>query len=91
MTKSDAISDLQLSLTSLVTYLSSNVYSFSSWSSPNDSVSQVRSEIRSLKGLLISRRNFPKIPPVPVYSTQPQQSSSQHQQQEMNISNIDVE
>ncbi|EXX66976.1 hypothetical protein RirG_118520 [Rhizophagus irregularis DAOM 197198w] len=88
--------DLQLSLTSLATYLSSSIYSFSSWSSSNDrdsSVSQVRSEIRSLKGLLINRRNFPKIPPVPSYSTQSQQSSSRSQQpqQQVDTLNEDVE
>ena len=89
--------DLQLSLTSLAAYLSSSLYSFSSWSPSNDrdsSVSQVRSEIRSLKGLLINRRNFPKIPPVPAYSTQSQQSSSQlqqPQQQQVNTSNEDME
>jgi len=83
LTKYDTMPDLQLSLTTLATYLSSSIYSFSSWSSSNDrdsSVSQVRSEIRSLKGLLINRRNFPKIPPVPSYSAQSQQSSSRSQQ-----------
>jgi len=96
LAKYDTMTDLQLSLTSLVAYLSSSIYSFSSWSSSNDrdsSVSQVRSEIRSLKGLLISRRNFPKIPPVPAYSAQSQQYSSQLQQpkQQINTSNEDME
>ncbi|CAB4438408.1 unnamed protein product [Rhizophagus irregularis] len=96
LAKYDTMPDLQLSLTSLATYLSSSIYSFSSWSSSNDrdsSVSQVRSEIRSLKGLLINRRNFPKIPPVPSYSTQSQQSSSRSQQpqQQVDTLNEDVE
>ncbi|RIA85676.1 hypothetical protein C1645_741369 [Glomus cerebriforme] len=96
LAKYDTMPDLQLSFTSLATYLSSSVYSFSSWSSSNDrdsSVSQVRSEIRSLKGLLINRRNFPKIPPVPAYSAQSQQSSSQPQQpqQQVNTLNEDIE
>jgi len=93
LAKYDTMPDLQLSLASLATYLSSSIYSFTSWSSPNDrdsSVSQVRSEIRSLKGLLISRRNFPKIPPVPAYSAQSQQSSSRPQQQ-VNTLHEDIE
>ncbi|GBB97219.1 hypothetical protein RclHR1_02940021 [Rhizophagus clarus] len=98
LTKYDTMPDLQLSLTSLATYLSSNIYSFSSWSSSNDrdsSVSQVRSEIRSLKGLLINRRNFPKIPPVPSYSAQSQSSSRPQQpqqpQQQVDTLNEDIE
>ncbi|CAG8459104.1 5253_t:CDS:2 [Funneliformis mosseae] len=93
LSKCDAISDLQLSLSSLAAYLSANVYSYSR-SPPNDRdspVSQVRSEIRSLKSLLVNRRNFPKIPPVPVYSAQSQITSSQPSQQEVNISNENVE
>ncbi|POG67024.1 hypothetical protein GLOIN_2v1651824, partial [Rhizophagus irregularis DAOM 181602=DAOM 197198] len=91
LAKYDTMPDLQLSLTSLATYLSSSIYSFSSWSSSNDrdsSVSQVRSEIRSLKGLLINRRNFPKIPPVPSYSTQSQQSSSRSQQPQQQVDTL---
>ncbi|CAI2168234.1 6878_t:CDS:2, partial [Funneliformis geosporum] len=93
LSKPDAISDLQLSLTSLAAYLSSNVYSYSR-SPPNDRdspVSQIRSEIRSLKSLMVNRRNFPKIPPVPAYSAQSQISSTQPPQQEVDTSNENVE
>ncbi|CAG8433857.1 6998_t:CDS:2 [Diversispora eburnea] len=68
--KNEAMEDLQQSLTSLVTYLSANFHLLTnSWSVygngryRNDpTAEQVKTEIRSIKGLLIGRSNFPKIP-----------------------------
>lgn len=68
--KNEAMEDLQQSLTSLATYLSANLQLLTNnWSiygngrHHNDpSVDQVKTEIRSIKGLLIGRSNFPKIP-----------------------------
>ncbi|RHZ87336.1 hypothetical protein Glove_37g75 [Diversispora epigaea] len=68
--KNEAMEDLQQSLTSLATYLSANLQLLTNnWSvygngrHRNDpTAEQVKTEIRSIKGLLIGRSNFPKIP-----------------------------
>ncbi|CAG8455056.1 13227_t:CDS:2 [Acaulospora morrowiae] len=72
--KSEAMEDLQHSLTSLTTYLSTNVFTFTSLSTANEDVEQVKNEIRSIKGSLIGRSNFPKIPLLTRSETQPPSS-----------------
>ncbi|CAG8475552.1 5771_t:CDS:2, partial [Acaulospora colombiana] len=87
--KNEAMEDLQRSLTSLTTYLSTNA--FSNWSIDNEysgdsTVEQVKNEIRSIKGSLIGRSNFPKIPVMSLpssstssYSSKKYQSTPKHQ------------
>ncbi|KAF0444524.1 peroxisomal membrane protein pex14 [Gigaspora margarita] len=72
--KNKNISDLKLSFNSLTEYLTDNSYSYKIWTNSergDSAVAKVREEIRGLKGLLINRRNFPKIPASPTtYSSQ---------------------
>ncbi|CAG8543923.1 7305_t:CDS:2 [Ambispora leptoticha] len=66
--ESKTIPDALAALNDLSSFLSTKLYDYSSWSSVHERdspVSQCKSQIRSIKGLLISRRTFPKVPTLP--------------------------
>ncbi|CAG8545635.1 14542_t:CDS:2 [Dentiscutata erythropus] len=66
--KNNDLSDLKLSVNTLTAYLTENTYPYKNWTNSergDSAVAKIKEEIRGLKGLLINRRNFPKIPATP--------------------------
>ncbi|CAG8618533.1 14393_t:CDS:2 [Dentiscutata heterogama] len=66
--KNNDLSDLKLSVNTLTAYLTENTYPYKIWTNSergDSAVARFKEEIRGLKGLLINRRNFPKIPATP--------------------------
>ncbi|CAG8481973.1 5049_t:CDS:2 [Ambispora gerdemannii] len=66
--ESRTISDAHAALTDLSSFLNTKLYDYHSWSISHERDSPValcKSEIRSIKGSLISRRTFPKVPTSP--------------------------